>query len=146
TAETLDTALRFKQGVLEIDRLSIGGLAGANVSATGSVSDIGGEPVGTLDATIIATDLAPLAATLAERLPENLLAQAVARRAESYPGLLEDASIHLLASSTAHAGEPLALEFDANGEIGGTAFTLSTTLSDAQRDLSSTPLALEFSG
>src|SRR5690606_15295401 len=69
TAETLDTALRLKEGTLEIDRLSIGGLSGANISATGSVKSFGGEPAGTIDATIIAPDLAPLVDAVAARFP-----------------------------------------------------------------------------
>lgn len=145
TAETLDTALRFRQGALEIDRLAIGGLAGANISATGSLSGIGREPVGTLDATVIAADLAPLAATLAERFPESIFAREAARRAQSYPGLFEDASIQLLVSSAAPGGGPLALDVRAEGEAGGTAFTLTARLADAERGFSRTPLALEFS-
>ncbi|TIL42840.1 AsmA family protein, partial [Mesorhizobium sp.] len=37
TADTVDTALRLRDGLLEIDRLSVGGLAGASISATGRI-------------------------------------------------------------------------------------------------------------
>jgi hypothetical protein len=101
TAETLDTALRLRDGRLEIDRLMIGGLAGANVSATGAIKDLQGTPTGNIDATIIATDLQPLAATIADRFPDSAIAREVARRAGGYPGLLEDASVQVVASSAA---------------------------------------------
>ena len=44
TAETVDTALRLRDGALEIDRLSIGGLAGATISATGKIKDFPASP------------------------------------------------------------------------------------------------------
>lgn len=142
-AETIDTALRLKEGALEIDRLSIGGLAGANVSATGSIRDIGREPVGTLDATVMASDLAPLLSTLSERFPESLLAKGISSRAQAYPGLLEDASIHVLANSSATGGQPLALDLDVNGEAGGTTFVLRAALTDVERGLAGTPLSMD---
>ena len=144
TAETIDTALRLKEGALEIDRLSIGGLAGANVSATGSIKDIGREPVGMLDATVIATDLAPLLSTLSQRFPESLLAKGISRRAQAFPGLLEDASIQVLAHSSAGSGQPLALDLDASGKAGGTTFTLSAALTDIERGLTGTPLSMDL--
>ncbi|TIP15713.1 MAG: AsmA protein, partial [Mesorhizobium sp.] len=39
TADRVDTALRLRKGLLEIDRLSVGGLAGASISATGRIKD-----------------------------------------------------------------------------------------------------------
>src|SRR5690606_35174131 len=52
TAETVDTALRLRNGLLEIDRLSIGGLAGASLSATGRIKDFPQSPTGNFDASI----------------------------------------------------------------------------------------------
>ena len=60
TAETVDVALRLHDGDLEIDRLSIGGLAGATISATGKITEFTGRPQGNLDASIVAVDLAPV--------------------------------------------------------------------------------------
>ncbi len=39
TADTVDTALQAARRALEIDRLSVGGLAGASISATGRIKD-----------------------------------------------------------------------------------------------------------
>jgi hypothetical protein len=50
TAQSVDTALRLKGGNLEIDRLSVRGLAGATISATGSLKDFPTNPTGDLDA------------------------------------------------------------------------------------------------
>lgn len=53
TADTVDTALRLRDGLLEIDRLSIGGLAGASISATGRIKDFPASPTGKLDASAV---------------------------------------------------------------------------------------------
>lgn len=144
TAETLDTALRLKDGRLEIDRLSIGGLAGANISATGAVKDFDTEPAGNLDATVISTDLEPLAAALAERFPQNRAVAEVARRAASFPGLLEDASIRFVTSSAANGDGTNGLALSATGEAGGTEFSLTASARNVRRALERMPMALEL--
>ena len=75
TADTVDTALRLREAQLEIDRLSIGGLAGASISATGAVKDFPENPTGNIDASLVAVDLAPLIAAAAERYRGNVLVQ-----------------------------------------------------------------------
>ena len=144
TAETLDTALRLRDGRLEIDRLSVGGLAGANISATGSIKDLETDPAGNLDATVIAADLEPLAAALAERFPESRIASEVARRAASFPGLLEDASIRVVASSAASGDGTNGLALSATGEAGGTGFSLTASARDLRQALERMPMALEL--
>lgn len=128
-AESVDTQMRLRDGLLEIDRLSIGGLEGASVSATGTVRGIGTEPSGTIDASIIAGDLAPLAALLAERFPGNAALAGLQSRAASYPGLLEDADIGLVASLAPAAGETHELAVSAQGRAGGGEFTLAFSAS-----------------
>ena len=75
TADTVDTALRLHGGDLEIDRLSIGGLAGATISATGKITEFADRPQGNVDASIVAVDLAPVIDRLAAQYPDNLAAQ-----------------------------------------------------------------------
>lgn len=141
TADTLDTALRLKEGRLEIDRLAIGGLAGAHVSATGTLfgdmlkGDFSGQPEGRIDASVIADDLAPFVAALAARFPENPLAAHLDRRARAYPGLFEDASIRV-----GGAGDGAGLVLDISGDAGGTTFTLDATMEDA----ATTPVAIRL--
>lgn len=141
-AETLDTALRLRNGTLEIDRLSIGGLSGANVSATGSLANLADKPSGTIDATVIATDLAPLIETIATRFPENYLANALADRVAAYPGLLDDASIHILAT---RAGQDKGFALSASGQAGGSNLSLTVSGEGAQDSIASNAIKLAFS-
>ncbi|MEO5760301.1 MAG: AsmA family protein, partial [Mesorhizobium sp.] len=71
TADTVDTALRLRDGLLEIDRLSVGGLAGASISATGRIKDFPASPTGKLDASVVAVDLKPLIDVAAQHYPDN---------------------------------------------------------------------------
>ncbi len=131
-AETLDTALRLKDGRLEIDRLAIGGLAGANISATGTLGRLSAPFAGEIDASLISADLEPLFAVLAARFPQSSVAGGMARRAASYPGLLEDATIQVKAHAATEGndGETKGVVLDVSGEAGGTAFTLAATAHD----------------
>lgn len=144
TAETLDTALRLKEGRLEIDRLAIGGLAGANVSATATLTQLSGPPAGEIDASVIAADLAPLVAALAGRFPENPFVAEAQRRAAAYPGLLEDAAIRIEARSGGEQGGEAGLVLDVSGEAGGTAFTLDATVRDPAASLATAPVTLSL--
>ncbi|TGV64733.1 hypothetical protein EN801_045790, partial [Mesorhizobium sp. M00.F.Ca.ET.158.01.1.1] len=71
TADTVDTALRLRDGLLEIDRLSVGGLAGASISATGRIKDFPASPTGKLDASVVAVGLKPLIDVAAQHYPDN---------------------------------------------------------------------------
>lgn len=145
TAETLDTALRLKEGRLEIDRLAIGGLAGANISATGTLHGLAGTPSGNLDASIIAADLSPLAAALAERFPENRFAAEAWRRARAYPGLYEDAALRVVASLAGEGETAGTLTLDAAGGAGATTVALTAKLREALSTSLDAPLDLVLS-
>ncbi|MCO5145967.1 MAG: AsmA protein [Aquamicrobium sp.] len=144
TAETLDTALRLKEGRLEIDRLAIGGLAGANVGATATLTRLSGPPTGEIDASIIAADLAPLVAALAGRFPENPVLAEAQRRAAAYPGLLEEATVRIEARSADGESSEGGLILDVSGEAGGTAFTLDATVQDPAAPLAAAPVTLSL--
>jgi len=125
-AETLDTALRLRDGLLEIDRLSIGGLAGGALSATGTVRGIGGAMSGSLDASLVAADLSPLLGVLAARFPGNAALAALDRRAAAFPGLFDDADVDAVVSISPRGGEH-DLAVSAQGKAGGTEFTLAVS-------------------
>ncbi|WP_159592029.1 AsmA family protein [Chelativorans xinjiangense] len=146
TAERLDTALRLRAGELEIDRLTIGGLAGANISATGQISGIGEAPTGRLDAAVVAVDLAPLVGLFAERFPDNRLLSALNRSAAFYPGLLEDAELDIVASATDNGGESAGLAVSAKGEAGGTVFSLSVSGEGALSEADEARFTTNFTG
>jgi len=143
TAETLDTALRLKDGRLEIDRLAIGGLAGANVSATATLTRLSVPPAGEIDASIIAADLAPLVAALAGRFPGNPFVAEAQRRAAAYPGLLEEATVRIEARFADEEGGKGGLVLDVSGDAGGTAFTLDATVRDPAAPLAA-PVTLSL--
>ncbi|WP_442583119.1 AsmA protein [Mesorhizobium sp. ASY16-5R] len=125
SAETVDTALRLRQGQLEIDRLSIGGLAGASISATGSIKDFPDNPTGNVDASIVAVDLAPLAKLAAESFPENYPLQQLQRRVVAYPSLLSDARFDVVASAAANADGTSGMALSLQGNAGGSALSAS---------------------
>src|SRR5690606_20440719 len=127
TAQSVDTALRLRDGLLEIDRLSIGDLAGATVSATGTIRDFPASPSGNIDASVVAIDLAPLIAAAAERYGGNVLVQGLQARAAAYGGLFEDARLDVVATAAANGDGTTGFAVSANGNAGGTA--LSATLS-----------------
>ncbi len=127
TAQSVDTALRLREGLLEIDRLSIGDLAGATISATGTVRDFPGSPSGDIDASLIAVDLAPLIAAAADRYRDNMLVQELQARATANRGLFDDARLDVVATAAANADGTTGFAVSANGVAGGT--TLSATMS-----------------
>ncbi len=90
TADKVDAALRLHDGQLKIDRLSIGGLAGASVDATGTLKDLGGRPTGNFDATVTADDLSPIIGLLAGRFPVNAVLSGLERRVRSFPNLFAE--------------------------------------------------------
>jgi AsmA-like C-terminal region len=126
TAETVDTALRLREGTLEIDRLSIGGLEGATISATGTVREFPANPSGDLDASVVAVDLSPLISVLAERYPDNPLARELRNRTRAYPGLFGDAQIDMVASAV-HSGGGTSIALNASGKAGGSDFSLTAS-------------------
>lgn len=143
-ADTLDTALRLRDGRLDIDRLEVGGLSGANLSATGNVRDLAGQATGTLDANLTSPDLAELAETLAVRFPANRAVSELANRSALYPGLLEDAEIQFSVNATANEQGGTGAVASGTGEIGGTGFTLNGSTDDLRAALSQTPVSLSL--
>lgn len=127
TAETVDAALRLRGDQLEIDRLSIGGLEGATVSATGTLRHVASEPSGRLDASIVAVDLAPLVKLVSRQYPDNLLFAALAERSAAYPGLFEDAQIDLVGSAAPNGDETSGFAISATGNAGGSTLSLASS-------------------
>lgn len=145
TAESVDTALRLRDGQVEIDRLAIGGLAGASISATGTIKDLGGAPTGNLDASIVAVDLAPLVAVAAERYPQNAILAGLNQRAAGYAGLLADTRIDLVASAAANTDGSTGVALSAQGSAGGSILSASLSGSGRPAALTDAALALTFS-
>ncbi len=143
-ADTLDTALRLREGVLEVDRLAIGGLAGASISATGRITDFPASPAGNLDASVVAVDLRPLVETAARQYPGNAVLDGLAERMAAYPELLQDARIDVVASAAANGDGTTGLAVSAQGNAGGTAFSASLSGQGVVGRLGEAPLSLTF--
>ncbi|THF59616.1 AsmA family protein [Ollibium composti] len=145
SADTVDTALRLRAGTLEIDRLSVGGLAGAEISATGRIKDFPDSPTGDLDASVVAVDLAPLLDVAAARYPDNTLLAGLSARAKAYPGLFSDAQVDLVASAAENGDGTTGVALSAKGTAGGSAFSASLSGQGAADRPLDAPLTATFS-
>ncbi|UCI23139.1 AsmA family protein [Mesorhizobium sp. B2-8-5] len=144
SADTVDTALRLREGLLEIDRLSIGGLAGASISATGRVKDFPQSPTGKLNASVVAVDLKPLIDVAAQHYPDNGVLKGLASRAAAYPELFQDARIDLLTSAADNGDGTTGLALSAQGKAGGSAFSASLSGKGTVDKLSEAPVSITF--
>ncbi|TGV79477.1 AsmA family protein [Mesorhizobium sp. M00.F.Ca.ET.149.01.1.1] len=144
SADTVDTALRLREGLLEIDRLTIGGLAGASISATGRVKDFPESPTGKLNASIVAVDLKPLIDVAAQHYPDNAVLKGLASRAAAYPELFQDARIDLLTSAADNGDGSTGLALSAQGNAGGSAFSASLSGKGTADKLSEAPVSITF--
>ncbi|MER8482279.1 AsmA family protein [Mesorhizobium sp. M1322] len=144
TADTVDTALRLRDGLLEIDRLSVGGLAGASISATGRIKDFPVSPTGKLDASVVAVDLKPLVDVAAQHYPDNAVLKRLAGRVAAYPELLQDARVDLVTSAAANGDGTTGLAVSAQGKAGGSAFSASLSGKGVADRLLEAPVSLTF--
>ncbi|RWN47917.1 MAG: AsmA family protein [Mesorhizobium sp.] len=144
TADTVHTALRLRDGLLEIDRLSVGGLAGASISATGRIKDFPASPTGKLDASVVAVDLKPLIDVAARHYPDSAVLKGLASRAAAYPELFQDARVDLVASAADNGDGTTGLAVSGQGKAGGSAFSASLSGKGAVDKLLEAPVALTF--
>ncbi|MBA8878679.1 AsmA family protein [Phyllobacterium myrsinacearum] len=128
-AESLDTGFRLRDGVFDIDRLTVGNLSGATITATGKIEPFKAEPAGSLDATILSDDLAPFVSALAKRFPDFPFIAALNEHAAKFPGLFEDTQLSILANALHGGNATDELSISASGKTGGTNVTLSGTTS-----------------
>ncbi|MDQ6433512.1 AsmA-like C-terminal region-containing protein [Mesorhizobium sp. LHD-90] len=145
SAETVDTAFRLRQGQVEIDRLSIGGLAGASISATGTIKGLPDNATGDIDASIVAVDLAPLAKLAAENFPDNYLLGQLQRRIAAYPSLLADARFDLVGSAATNGDGSSGMALSLQGNAGGSALSASLSGNGDPAALGKAKMALTLS-
>lgn len=144
TADTVDTALRLRDGLLEVDRLSVGGLAGASISATGRIKDFPASPTGKLDASVVAVDLKPLIDVATQHYPDNAVLRGLASRAAAYPDLFQDARVDLVASAADNGDGTTGLAVSGQGKAGGSAFSASLSGKGAPDKVLEAPVTLTF--
>lgn len=143
-ADRIDTAMRLRSGVLEIDRLAIGGLSGAEISATGSIRNFPDSPTGNIDASLVAVDLAPLVETTATLFPDNVVLRELAARTGAYPQLLQDARIDIIASAAENDDGTTGVAVSAQGNAGGSAFSASLSGQGSLQHAADARLSLSF--
>lgn len=98
-ADAFGLTARVKQDRADIDRLMLTNLAGASLSATGSLTDISLTPSGTIDASIVSADGSELVSTLAARFPGINWIGIAADRIATTPDLLSDLQLSFIAST-----------------------------------------------
>ncbi|PYE90131.1 AsmA family protein [Phyllobacterium leguminum] len=133
-AASVDTAFRLRQGRFDIDRLIVSDLSGATLTATATLEPFKPDPSGSVDATILSDDLAPLIRKLAARYPAVPLFTALAKRAAAYPGLFSDSELTLVSNAVGPVADKAAtvekksgseFSFSAHGKIGGITTSVS---------------------
>ncbi|PLP60286.1 AsmA protein [Mesorhizobium loti] len=144
SAEMLDTALRLRAGMLEIDKLSIGGLAGASISATGRMKDFPKGPTGSLDASLLAPDLGPLIDAAAARFPGNRPLAALSEHGKAYPDLYRDARLDVVMSAADNGDGTTGLALSGKGAAGGSAMSVSLSAHGQPGEVAKAPFSLTF--
>ncbi len=144
SAEKLDTALRLRAGMLEIDKLSVGGLAGASISATGRMKDFPKGPTGSLDASLLASDLAPLIDAAAARFPDSRLLTVLSERGKAYPGLYRDTRLDVVMSAADNGDGTTGLALSGKGTSGGSALSVSLSAHGQPGEMAKAPFSLTF--
>nr|WP_040854149.1 AsmA family protein [Phyllobacterium sp. YR531] len=126
-AETVDTAFRLRDGIFDIDRMTIGNLAGTTITATGKLEPFKAEPSGSIDATLLSDDMAPFIDILAQRFPDFPFLVAMKERASRFPGLFEETQLSVLANTLQGKAGANEFSLSAAGKTGGMNITLSGT-------------------
>ncbi|WP_379068725.1 AsmA-like C-terminal region-containing protein [Mesorhizobium sp. UC22_110] len=144
SAETLDTAMRLRTGMLEIDKLSIGGLEGASISATGRMKDFPKGPTGSLDASLLAPDLAPLIDAAAKRFPDSRLLTTLSERGKAYPGLYRETRLDVVTSTADNGDGTTGLALSGKGTTGGSALSVSLSAHGQPGEMAKAPFSLTF--
>lgn len=140
TAASVDTAFRLREGLIEVERLRVEGLEGADIELSGEARDLARTPRGAMEARVAADDLSGLLRLAAERLPDNPALRQLLRRVEAYPYLARDAELLLQASTSAGENGALALTASVEGRMGGNAIDLRATSADWNHTLAASVL------
>ncbi len=103
-AQALGLSVRLKQDRADIDRLMITQLAGASLSATGTVTGFPEQTAASLDASVVSVDGAEFISMLATRFGAVPGLATFNERITATPGLLDDMQMSIV-SSTAQDGD-----------------------------------------
>ncbi len=142
-AETLDTSFRLRDGVFDIDKLTIGNVAGATITATGKLEPFKSEPAGSIDSTVLSDDLGPFVTAIATRFPDFPFLRTLSQHAAKYPGLFEATQLSILANTLHGKGGADEFSLSAAGKTGGMDVTLSGTTTENADNLRTLELTMD---
>lgn len=140
TADMLDMSMRFRDQRLELDRFTIDGLEGTNITATGRFEKLGERRTGSLDASLLSSDLGPLIDNLAQQMPDNPILVGLKERVDLAPSLFKDARFDLIANSVTSSKRGIAMS--GTGTFGGSDVQFTASGSDLDQDFHQLPLSL----
>ncbi len=114
-ADGLGISVRLKQDRADIDRLMISGIAGASISATGTLTGFPDKTSASIDASLVSVDGAEFVAKLAERFVSWPVLATASDRIASTPGVLNDFQASIVAA-TAPEGDMRAWSLSGNAK------------------------------
>lgn len=114
----VDARLKFNSGILQIDRLAIGDLAGAAVGIGGSIGELSSQPRGRLTLTIDAKTLVGLTDVAGKFAPQ------VANAVRPFVDRLGPAKIHGTLTVDSAATAATAIKLELGGDLGALRLTL----------------------
>lgn len=132
--DSLDALIRSRDARTEIDRLSVTGLYGASVSATGSLDQSNDTLIADLDATVVSDEGGRLFTGLAERFPDIEGFARFSAIARNDPRAFDETRLDIVGSiarKNALSGEA---SLSVSGASGGTSLTLTGTATGDMRD------------
>ncbi|MEX3010043.1 AsmA family protein [Hoeflea sp. TYP-13] len=137
-ANNADLALRLKGGTLDIDRLTVGDLAGASISGVGRLENVFTGPVGDIDLSVMTESSSQLFA-----LMSNLGgAHPVLDHLHANAALFNETTIDVQTQFAPGAGDNTSLSSRVRGRTGGSRFNIVLERSDAFAPLDSGQLSV----
>jgi uncharacterized protein involved in outer membrane biogenesis len=142
----LAAKLHVSSGVIDIEQLSVKNLEGADVSATGKLEDLTGDPKGYLTGTLVADKLTGLTGLVSRLMPDHGLS----RWLERSQSALEPADLAFSVSGrnqgqTGSAdGASRGLDGTLSGKVGGGTLSLEGEIDGALSDWTSSPANLSL--
>lgn len=127
--DKVNTSMRLRGERLEVDRFSVGAVAGAALGATATVNDPFGTPSGNADISILSSDLQEFIDLAAERSWMEEISRYLSQRGRAYPGMLEDAQINAVIGVAGGKGAS-SITGSLSGIAGGTDMSATVTLSE----------------
>ncbi len=124
-ARAVDARLKFDSGILRIDRLSIGDLAGAALSIGGSIDELSSQPRGRLTLTIDAKTLAGLTDVAGKFSPQ------IADALRPFTGRLAPAKIQGVLTVDRAAMAGTIVKLDLGGDLGALRLALNGSATGA---------------